>query len=136
MTRRLTLAFALLASSAACGADITLADVTPYVGNYTLRTINAFPLPYAILQSTEVRLEITEESFSLAANSSFQDVTNYRRTKASGVIDYPADTLTGTYEIRGQTISFKTSNGASLSGQVGLTSFTVIGSSTIFLYAK
>jgi hypothetical protein len=136
MTRRLILAFALLMSGAACGSDITLADVTPYAGNYTLRSINSFPLPYAILQSTDVRLEITDEAFSLATNSSFKDVTNYRRTSAIGVIDYPADTLTGSYEIRGQTISFTTSSGALFSGQVGVTSFTVIGNSTVFLYAK
>ncbi|MEP7001261.1 MAG: hypothetical protein ABI969_12330 [bacterium] len=136
MARRLILVIALLMNAAACGADITLADVAPYAGNYTLRSVNSFPLPYAILQSNSVRLEITDEAFSLATNSTFNDVTNYRRTSALGVIDHPADTLTGTYDIRGQTISFTTSSGALLSGQVGATSFTVIGNSTVFLYSK
>ncbi|MEO8622582.1 MAG: hypothetical protein ABI625_16030 [bacterium] len=136
MTRRLILAIVLLMTGAACGADITLVDVTPYAGSYTLRSVNSFPLPYAILQSTDLRLEITDEAFSLASNSTFKDVTNYRRTAGAGAIDFPADTLTGSYEIRGQTISFTTSTGATFSGQVGLTSFTVIGNSTVFLYAK
>lgn len=136
MSRRLVLALAVVVIGAACKNEITSADVTPYAGSYTLRSVNSFPLPYAILQSPDVRLEITDETFALATNSSFEDVTHYRRTTGVGIIDYPSDTLTGTFTVRGQTIEFTTEKGALFGGTIGLTSFSVIGNATIFLYSK
>jgi hypothetical protein len=135
-SRRLALALAIVMSGASCRNEITSADVTPYAGTYTLLSVNNFPLPYAILQSPDVRLEITDESFALATNSSFLDVTHYRRTTGVGIIDYPTDTLTGTFTVRGQTIEFTTANGALFAGTIGLTSFSVVGNATIFRYSK
>ena len=118
-----------------CRADLITEDVTPYVGEYTLRTVNGFGLPYAILKSSAVTLEIIDETFSLSPNGSFQDVTHYRRTQ-NPVIDFPVDTLRGTFTVRGQTASFTTSTGIVFAGTMGTSDFSVEGSSTTLYYKK
>ena len=118
-----------------CRANTITEDVTPYVGDYTLRSVNGFALPYAILKTTAVTLEILDETFSLSANGSFQDVTHYRRTQ-NPTVDFPADTLRGTFTVRGQTASFTTSTGSVFSGTMGTSEFSVEGSSTLLLYKK
>ncbi|CAN5132092.1 hypothetical protein BH09GEM1_BH09GEM1_13740 [soil metagenome] len=124
-------AFALFA----CRADVITDDVTSYAGDYTLRTVNGFVLPYAVLKTTSVTLEITDETFSLSSGGSFTDVTHYRRTE-NPTVTFPSDTLRGTFTVRGQTASFTTSKGDLFSGTIGASEFTVEGSSTIFYYKK
>ncbi len=133
--RRSSLGILFAIALLACRAGIITDDVTPYVGDYTLRTVNGFALPYAILKSSSVTLEITDETFSLYANGAFFDVTHYRRTQTP-TVDFPADTLRGTFTVRGQTANFTTSTGTVFSGTIGASDFSVEGSSTILYYKK
>ena len=103
--RRLFPGILLATALLACSADTITEDRTPYAGDYQLRTINGFPLPYAVIQSTAQTLEITDETFSLAASGAFVDITHYRRTR-SPTVEFPADTLRGTFTVRGQTVNF------------------------------
>ena len=134
---RRSLPFVLLATALlACSADtITSDDLTPYAGDYTLRTVNGFALPYAVIKSTALTLEITDETFSLSANGSFIDITHYRRNQ-NPTIDFPVDTLRGTFTVRGQTANFTTSNGSVFIGTMGSSDFSVEGSSTTLYYKK
>jgi hypothetical protein len=126
----------LAAALLACSADnITTDDLTPYAGDYQLRAVNGFPLPYAILNTTALTLEITDETFSLASSGAFVDITHYRRTQNPNV-DFPADTLRGTFTVRGQTANFTTNTGSMFVGTMGTSSFSVDGSSTQLVYSK
>jgi hypothetical protein len=127
----LLLATALLA----CSADTITDDRTPYAGDYKLLSFNGFPLPYAILTSTAQTIEITDEKFSLTASGSYVDITHYRRT-ITPTVDFPADTLSGTFTLRGQTINFTTTKGDVFVGTMGTSQFTIDGSSTTLLYSK
>ena len=118
-----------------CSASTITDDLTPFGGDYTLRSVNGFPLPYAVQQSTAGTLEILDETFSLSAGGSFLDVTHYRKTQNPNVT-FPADTLRGTYTVRGQTANFTTSKGDVFTGIMGTSQFTVQGSSAILLYQR
>ena len=134
--RRLFPGILLAAALLACSADnITSDDLAPYAGDYTLRTVNGFALPYAILRTTAVVLEITDETFSLSANGTFIDVTHYRRNQ-NPTIDFPVDTLRGTFTVRGQTANFTTSDGSVFIGTMGSSDFSVEGASTTLYYKK
>ena len=132
--RRLFPGILLATALLACSADTITEDRTPYAGDYQLRTINGFPLPYAVIQSTAQTLEITDETFSLAASGAFVDITHYRRTR-SPTVEFPADTLRGTFTVRGQTVNFTTSKGDIFAGTVGSSAFSIEGSPTLF-YSK
>ena len=132
--RRLYPGILLATALLACSADTITDDLTPYAGDYQLRTINGFPLPYAILQSTAETLEITDETFSLATAGTFVDVTHYRRTQ-SPTVDFPADTLRGTFTVRGQTVNFTTSKGDLFTGTMGASAFSLDGS-PVLVYSK
>ncbi|CAN5819207.1 hypothetical protein BH11GEM2_BH11GEM2_05380 [soil metagenome] len=128
--------FLLLATALlACSANTITDDLTQFGGDYILRSVNGFPLPYAIQQSAAGSLEITDETFSLSAGGGFLDITHYRKTQ-NPTVTFPADTLRGTYTVRGQTANFTTSGGSVFTGTMGASQFTIQGSSTILLYQK
>ena len=123
-----------LLAIAAC-SNVIAPDLTTYAGDYTLRMINDGTLPYAVLQQTDLKLEITADTMSMTTNGVFRDITHYRRTRVT-VIDYPADTLNGSWTVRGQTITFTAQSGAIFAGTVGVSSFSIIGSATTSIYRK
>ena len=133
--RRSSLGILFAMALLGCSASIITDDLTQFGGDYTLRSVNGFPLPYAIQQSTAGTLEITDETFSLSAGGGFLDITHYRKMQTPNVT-FPADTLRGTYTVRGQTASFTTSKGGVFAGTMGASQFTVQGSSTLLLYQK
>ena len=133
--RRLSLGILFVTALLACSASTITDDLTPYGGDYTLRSVNGFPLPYAIQKTTAITLEITDEAFSLTSSGSFLDITHYRRTQ-NPIVDFPADTLRGTYTVRGQTANFTTNAGSVFTGTMGNSQFSIQGSSTILLYQK
>jgi hypothetical protein len=133
--RRLSLGVLFAAALLACSADSITDDVTPYAGDYTLRSINSFPLPYAVLKTDAETLEITDETFTLISTGGFVDITHYRRT-VTPTVDFPSDTLRGTFTVRGQTINLTTSAGVVFTGTMGSGQFSIEGSSVILIYQK
>jgi hypothetical protein len=133
--RRSSLGIIFATALLACSASTITDDLTPFAGDYTLRSVNGFPLPYAIQQTTAQTLEITDETFSLTSSGGFVDITHYRRT-VTPTVDFPADTLRGTFTVRGQTANFTTSAGSVFTGTMGTSQFSIEGTSTILLYQK
>ncbi|MDQ2668921.1 MAG: hypothetical protein M3Z05_23425 [Gemmatimonadota bacterium] len=119
----------------ACSADTITDDLSSYGGDYTLRSVNGFPLPYAIQKTTAITLEILDETFSLTSSGSFVDITHYRRTQ-NPIVDFPGDTLRGTYTVRGQTANFTTTAGDVFSGTMGTGQFSIEGTSAVLLYQR
>jgi hypothetical protein len=133
--RRSSAGFLLAVVLLGCAADGITADVSAYAGDYTLRSINGNTLPYAVQNTPTRTLAITSETFTLLATGSFVDITHYQDTQNS-VVTYPADTLRGTFTVRGQTADFTTSKGDLFSGTMGAAQFTIEGSATVSLYSK
>jgi hypothetical protein len=133
--RRSSIGIIFATALLACSASTITDDLTPYAGDYTLRSINGFPLPYAIQQTTALTLEELDETFTLTTSGGFVDITHYRRTQ-NPIVDFPADTLRGTFTVRGQTANFTTSAGDLFTGTMGTSQFSIEGSSAIFIYQK
>lgn len=133
--RRSSLGILFATALLACSADTITDDLSSYGGDYTLRSVNSFPLPYAIQKTTAITLEILDETFSLTSSGSFVDITHYRRTQ-NPIVDFPADTLRGTYTVRGQTANFTTTAGDVFSGTMGTGQFSIEGTSAVLLYQR
>jgi hypothetical protein len=133
--RRLSAGILFAAALLGCAADAITADVSAYAGDYSLISINGNTLPYSLSNTPTLVLIETSETFTLLANGGFIDITHYQRTQNS-VTDYPADTLSGTFTVRGQTANFTTSAGDLFAGTMGASQFTIEGSSTVFFYKK
>jgi hypothetical protein len=128
-------ALMVLVVALACGDSSTAPDLTESAGNYVMRTINGNPLPFAVLTTADVKLEITAETLYMTSNGRFSDVTRYRRT-ALGAVDFPADTLGGEWTIRGQTVSLKATNGYLFTASLVGNTLTIEGDGLSFVYTK
>jgi hypothetical protein len=133
--RRTTAGMLLAVALLACSADAITSDTSVYAGDYTLRSVNGNPLPYAISNTPTLTLAITSETFTLLTNGSFVDITHYQRTQ-NAVTDLPTDTLRGTFTVRGQTVNFTTIGGSLFAGTIGSTDFSIEGSATVLYYKK
>ena len=133
--RRSSIGVLLVVALLACNAEQISADPSAFAGDYLLRSINGNALPYALANTATLTLTETSETFSLLSSGNFVDITHYQRTQ-NGVTDAPADTLMGTFVVRGQTINFTDTKGDLFAGTMGTSDFTVEGSSTVFYYSK
>jgi hypothetical protein len=106
-----------------------------FVGTYTLRTIATYALPYAVLQRQDFRLEITADTITLGANGSYTDYTHYRRINGL-LIDFPADTLLGTWTTVGSTVKIETTKGSTIFGEIASSTMTIDPLGIPFVYQK
>ena len=127
-------AVVLLFALVACGADSTSPDMTSASGDYALRTVNNFPLPVTVLTQTNLKLEILSETLYVKPSGTFSDVTHYRRTTAE-VVDTPADTLSGTWSVKGTVVTFIAGN-STFTGTMGGVSILIEGDGLAFRYIK
>ena len=79
-------------------------------------------------------LEIASETLFVKSSGTFSDVTHYRRT-TSGVVDTPADTLSGSWTAKGTVVTF-TADGSEFVGTVGGAALTISGNGLSFRYIK
>ena len=133
--RTLPAAALLLVAAIACKDATTAPDLTEYAGNYVMRTINGNALPFTVLTTTDVKLEITSDTMFLSSNGAFRDVTRYRRT-TNGVVDLPADTLLGDWTIRGQTVTISTDNGFEFRANLVGNTMTIEGTGVTTVYTR
>lgn len=111
---RRILAVLLTATSivlAGCGKDaIGPAQVA---GTYTLQTVNGQPLPYTLGEDATSKTEILSQTFTLNVDATYSWVTTDRLTD-NGQVTTDTDTSTGTYTVRGSTITIRDVEGGSL----------------------
>lgn len=135
MIRILPVALVLVAAIA-CKESITASgDRTEYAGNYAMQSINGGALPFTVLTTDDVKLEITYDTIYLSTSGNFRDVTRYRRT-TKGVVDYPADTLDGNWTVRGQTVTMDSNTGFTFQGNVAGNTLTILGTGITTVYAR
>ncbi len=125
----------LLVAALACGDSTAAPDLTDSAGNYAMRTINGNVLPFTVLTTADVKLEITSDTIYMTTNGRFRDVGHYRRTRA-GVVDFPADTLDGDWTIRGQTVSMTSNTGFAFQGNLVGNTLTIEGTGVTSVYTK
>lgn len=127
---------ALLATFAIVACDSTTApDLTPFAGNYGLRSVNDTLLPYTVYQHIDTTIAIAADTFFLGVNGVFLNATRYRRTTTAGV-DFLADSIGGTWTVRGSDLEIIATNGSGLTATIGPTSFTTVGGGNKAVYSK
>ena len=132
--RKLPVVLIAAVIAAACGDSSTGPDLASSAGNYAMRSINGALLPFTLLTTADVKLEITSDTLYLTTNGHFADIGHYRRTTL-GVVDFPADTLAGDWTIRGTTLSMTSPQGTFTGNLVGNT-LTIEGAGISSVYTK
>ncbi len=87
----------------------------PITGIYTLRTVNAMPLPFTVLSETSggvtSKVEVTDGSVTLNADNSFASAIAVRQSVGSTATTTSTSTV-GTYTAAGSAITFTGSDGS------------------------
>ena len=133
------LAAALLALSvAACGdsADITVNQVTPVVGSWSLQSSGGATLPFLLDQLGEDKIELMEAGLTTTANGKFVS-TSVERTTIGGQATSRSFSEDGNYTTDGPAITFTfSSDGASVTGVVRGDSLTFSESGAVVVYRR
>lgn len=111
------LAFASLATLAACGSDSTgpsapAVPTTP-VGSYTITTVNGKGLPVALFAEATYTYEVTNGTLALTADGKYSVVTTFRQTLPGSVSTF-VDSTGGTWVKTGSTVQLTNSQDGSL----------------------
>ena len=133
--RRFVLLTAALALSSCTPSGPTGTIDPDYVGSYALRTISSYQLPYAVLVKPGLNLQITADTIRLNADGTYHDHTYYYRVNGS-VVDFPADTLVGTWSSIGRSIKIESTKGATFLGSINGATMTIDPTGIPFVYTK
>lgn len=107
-----TLAAAVVAASACGGGDSTTGPVSASVaGTYALQTVNSAPLPFTMPDDGSIKIEILADSYTLADNGKYTNVTQVRLTM-NGVAAVENLESQGTYTRAGNTVTLTDSEDA------------------------
>ena len=133
------LAAALLAISvAACGdsADVTVNQVTPVVGSWSLQSIGGATLPFLLDQLGNDKIELLEANLTTTDIGTFVS-TSVERTTISGQATSRSFSEDGTYTTDGASITFTfSSDGASVTGVISGDSLTFSESGAVVVYRR
>jgi hypothetical protein len=97
---------AIVFAVAACGGDSGTGPAAASIaGTYTLKTVNSTPLPYTMPDDGTGTIEILGDSYTLADDGNYTQVTQFRLTvpgQSPGVFSLNSH---GTYAVAGSTIT-------------------------------
>lgn len=106
-----------------------------YIGSYALRTIASSQLPYSVLVKPGLNLQITADTIRLNADGSYYDHTYYYRVNGS-LVDFPSDTLVGTWSSIGRSIKIQSTKGATFLGSINGATMTIDPTGIPFVYTR
>ena len=114
----LVLAFASLATLAACGSDSPGGPSEPAVpttpvGSYTITTVNGKSLPVALFAEATYTYEVTNGTLALTNDGKYSVVTTFRQTLPGSVSTF-VDSTGGTWVRVGSTINLTNGQDGSL----------------------
>lgn len=136
---RKTLATLLLAtiSLMACGGDSATGPGSASIaGSYTLRTVNGSNLPYTILQVGADKIELINETITVAEGGTFTQQGTVRFTE-NGVVTNETYADAGTYTRNGTAVTFRfNSDGSIGTGTVDNGTITVGYEGYSYVYRK
>ena len=132
--RRFLAAVSLLTLFTACGGDGSTGPTVSVAGTYTLRTVNASPLPYTVTQSGPYRYEITSDAYTLTDGGTWSEIRT-DRTTSNGVVTTSTSSDAGTYSRNGTAITLVSPNSGAVSGSVtdGTMTLTAQGVALVFV---
>ena len=134
--RRPAASFIAALAFLACTPKGPTGTVDPdYVGSYALRTVASYQLPYAVLVKPGLTLQITADTIRLNADGSYYDHTYYYRVNGS-LVDFPSDTLVGTWSTIGRSIKIESTKGATFLGNINGATMTIDPSGLPFVYTR
>ena len=128
---RLMLAAAVLA---ACGGDSATGPGS-VTGAYELQTIDGDALPFVVAEIGEDRLEITGGRLTLNADNSFSDRLDFRLIE-DGETTTDSETVTGTYEVSGSSVTLEYQGGEPSTVSVSGRTLTQTVEGITFVYRK
>src|SRR4051794_14186705 len=109
MNRRTFVVFSLVL--AACGSDSSTSP-TNVAGTWTLQTINGSSLPFVVSQSGADKSEILGDVITISGAGTFTESTTIRTT-LSGTTTTQSIPDTGTYTVKGSTLTLRSSGDGS-----------------------
>jgi len=80
------------------------------VGLWRLQTVNGAPLPFIVEQIGLNKIELTQDSYALTKQGTYQEITAFRET-VNGVVSTPSAVEIGTYTVNGTAISLNSTTG-------------------------
>ena len=132
--RTIALAGWVLCATIACRTN-TVPDLTPYAGNYVLRTVNDTPLPYRVHAVADTTIDIVADTIFMSASGSFIDATHYRDS-ASTVVMLTSNSLSGNWTVSGSTVTFDAVSGDLFTGALTGATITIVGGGARAVYSK
>ncbi|HYD53638.1 MAG TPA: hypothetical protein VEA99_13465 [Gemmatimonadaceae bacterium] len=139
--RRLLASAVLVVGSllAGCGGD----DGSPteptsgsIAGTYTLRTVNGNNLPFTILQVGADKIELMNETITVAEGGSFTQQGTVRLTE-SGTVTTESYADAGSYTRNGTSVTFRVnSDGTTITGTIANGSITAAADGFSLVYRK
>ena len=128
-------ALLVLATVLGCGGDSSTSPAdTTVSGTYTLRTVNGIPLPFTVLQSDSLKFEIIGDAFTLKDDKTWSEAGMTRTTDA-GQVSTDAIADSGTYVLRGSTVTLISANG-STDGTLSGGKLTLVNDAVVAIYQK
>jgi hypothetical protein len=106
------------------------------VGRWELQEVDGRPLPFVFSNDVAARAEVTANVLTLAADSTFTERFEYRRT-VGGIVTDGLATYAGAYSARGDAVTFTyASDGSATSGVLSRNTLTVSSAGFAFAYRK
>jgi hypothetical protein len=108
MRKTFLLAAILLVS---CGGEAITADLSATAGIYTLRSENGNPLPYTLVNQTNLQITVLAETLELTAQGAFQDISRITQV-SNGITTTIADTAAGSWSLSGVNATLSPNDGS------------------------
>ena len=132
--RRILVVFAALAIG--CGSDSATRPAEPsIVGAWALQTINGSSLPFVVTQSGSDKAEVLSDIATADDHGGYTEVTQFRTT-LNGQATTQAFTDVGTYTVKGNAVTLRSSDGSSVTASLSGTTFTISSGSFVYVYKK
>lgn len=121
--------------AASCGGDSTAPGTANIAGSYALQTVNGAPLPFVVLQIGADKIEVLNETVTLAAGDTFTQQGSLRITQ-NGVVAIDSYAEVGEYTRNGTALNLVFSDGTSGTGTISENTITVGVSGLSLVYRK
>ena len=120
---------------AACGGGGDAIGPSTIAGTYTLQTVNGNALPAVLLEDAGYKLEVLSGSYTLNGDNSYSATASFRETE-NAVVTPSTESESGTYVVRGSSVTFTDSDGFQTGGTISGTNLTLAAAGLTIRYSR